>query len=96
MQKISQVHSWIWKLEFHAHFLPQPLEIIKVVLNFLEFTSVCKESAQLIHSFIHSPSDQCAKTISDHTHPNIFLSTLNFRYQHVKKFSSLCSRYTFD
>ena len=86
MQKISQVHSCIWKLEFHADFLPQPLEIIKIVLNFLEFKSVCKKSAQFIHSFIHSPYDQCLTTISDHTHPNIFLSTLNFWYQHVKKY----------
>ena len=78
MQKISQVHSCIWKLEFHAHFLPQPLEIIKVVLNFLELTSVCKKSAQFIYLFIHSPCDECATTIFDHTHPNIFLSTLNF------------------
>ena len=98
MQKISQIHSCIWKLEFHAHFLPQPPEIIKVVLNFLEFTSVYKKSAQFIHSFIHSPYDQCLTTISDHTHPNIFLSTLNFWYQHVKKqtISSLCSRDIFD
>ena len=28
--------------------------IIKVVLNFLEFTSVCKKSAQFIHSSTHS------------------------------------------
>ena len=76
MQKISQIHSCIWKLEFHAHFLPQPPEIIKVVLNFLEFTSVCKKSAY----------DQCLTTNSDQTHPNIFLSTLNFWHQHVKKY----------
>ena len=61
-------------------------EIIKVVLNFLEFTSVCKKSALFIHSFIYSPCDQCATTISAHTRPNIFLSTLNFWHQHVKKY----------
>ena len=61
-------------------------EIIKVVLNFPEFTSVCKKSAQFIHSFIHLPYDQCLTTISDHTNPNIFLSTLNFWHQHVKKY----------
>ena len=63
MQKISQIHSWIWKLEFHEHFLPQPPEIIKVDLNFVEFTSVCQKSAQFIHSFIHS-LDQCLGTLS--------------------------------
>ena len=61
-------------------------KIIKVILNFPEFASACKKSAQFIHSFIHSPYDQCLTTISDHTHPNIFLSTLNFWYQHVKKY----------
>ena len=91
MQKISQVNSYIWKLEFHGHLLPQPPQpqIFKVVLNFPEFTSVCKKSAQFIHSFIHSPCDQCVTTISDHTHPNIFLSTLNFWYQHVKNYRIL-------
>ena len=39
-----------------------------------------------IHSFIHSPCDQYATTISDHIQPNIFLSTLNFWYQYVKKY----------
>ena len=78
---------------YHSH-----PEVLKVVLTFLQFTSVCNKSAQFIHSFIHSPCDQCATTISDHTQPNIFLSTLNFWYQHVKmwRLSSLCSRYIFD
>ena len=61
-------------------------EIIKVVLSFPEFTSVCKNSAQFIHSFINSSCDQCTTTISDHTYSNIFLSTNNFWYQHVKKY----------
>ena len=75
-QLSSLLHSWV-----HNH-----PEIIKVVLNFREFTSVCKKSTQFIHSFIYSPCDQCATTISDHAHPNIFLSTLNFWYQNVKKY----------
>ena len=91
--KISQVHSCIWKLEFMHIFYHNHPKIIKLVLNFPEFISVCKKSAQFIHSFIHSSCDQCATTIFGHTHSNIFLSALNFWYQHVKKFSWLCSRY---
>ena len=49
-----------------------------------------------IHSSIHLVT-RIAKTISGQTHPNIFLSTLNFWYQHVKKstVSLLCSRHIF-
>ena len=100
MQKISQVHSCIWKLQSSMYiFYHNHPEIIKVVLNFLEFTSACTKSAQSTHPFIHSPCDQCATTISDHTNPNIFLSTLNFWVSICKKvqtISSLCSRYIFD
>ena len=44
-----------------------------------------EKSAQLIHSFIHSPCDQDGHNHFWPHHPNIFLSTLNFWYQHVKK-----------
>ena len=38
-------------------------KIIKLILNFPEFASVHKKSAQFIHPFIHSPCDQ-----SGHNH----------------------------
>ena len=63
-------------------------KIIKVILNFLEFASACKKSAYSLSIISSIPSihlvSRVAKTISDHTHPNIFLPTLNFWYQHVK------------
>ena len=93
----SFMHLEIRVPHIHIFYHSDP-GVLKVVLTFLQFTSVCNKSAQFIHSFIHSPCDQCATTISDHTQANIFLSTLNFWYQHVKKcrLSSLCSRYIFD
>ena len=50
-----------------------------------------------IHSSNHLVT-RMAATIYDHIHRNIFLSTLNFCYQHVKKqtISSLYSRDIFD
>ena len=51
-------------------------ENIKVVLNFPEFTSVFKKSAQFIHSIIHSTGDQCATTNFDHATPIFFYQVL--------------------
>ena len=55
--------------------------IIKVILNFLELAK-----DQLSSSIISSIPfvTRVAKTIFDHTHPSIFLSTLNFWFQPVK------------
>ena len=93
----SFMHLEIRVPHIHIFYHSDP-GVLKVVLTFLQFTSVCNKSAQFIHSFIHWPCDLCATTICDHTQPNIFLSTLNFWYQHVKKcrLSSFCSRYIFD
>ena len=50
------------------------------------------------HSQFKSPVTKLVTLIFDHTHPNIFLSTLNFWYQYAKKqvISSLCSRDKLD
>ena len=52
----------------------------------------------MIYYFIHD--QRVAATFSDHTHPSIFLSTLNFWYQHAKNTKVGCfitfSRDTFD
>ena len=60
------------------------LKIIEVILNFSGFASAYKNhhSSPIISS-IHLVT-RAATTISDHTHPSVFLSNLNFWYEHVK------------
>ena len=74
-----------------------------IIICYSEIVSPCKKSVCFIDSFMRysqfkSPVTRVATPISDHTHPNIFLSTLNFWYQYAKKqaISSLCSRDIFD
>ena len=62
-------------------FYNNHLKVIKVILNFPGFASACQKSAQ----FIHSTVARVVTAICDHTHRNIFLSTLNFWYQHAQK-----------
>ena len=62
-----------------THHMTKPAKIIKVILNFSEFASACKKSAQFIHSFIHSP---CTRVVST-------VSALNFWYHHKKDTISL-------
>ena len=86
MQKSSQTYTFIK---------------IRVLYPFLTFLALYQheKSAKFIHSFIQLPCDQEGHiTISGQTRLNIFPSTFNFWYQHVKKqtISLLCSRDIFD
>ena len=98
MQKISQIHPFI-EIRAPCPFLTTATQkLLTLIVHFIEFPSACKKSANSsTHSSIHLVT-RVATTISDHTHPNNFLSTLNFWYEHVKKqtISSLCSRDIFD
>ena len=59
-------------------------KLVKKFLTFLNLHQHVKTQLSLcIHLSIHLVT-RVAAAISDHKHPNIFLSTLNFGYQHVK------------
>ena len=60
-------------------------KILKVILNFREFASTCKKSAQFIHSFFIYYVTRVVKIAFAHKDPNVFQSTFNFLYQHGKK-----------
>ena len=92
MQKISSIQRFIletWQilesqdLKGHSHIRP-----CAYPKYFLAFLTSCMSMQQI--SSVHS--SRVFTTPSDHIHPNIFRSTLNFRYQNVKKqaISSLC------
>ena len=86
------IHSL--KLESNAH---SHSKIIKVFLNFPEFASACKISAQLVYSFIHSPS--CDQGGHNNFWPHLLqYFSISSWYQHVKKqtISSLCFNDIFD
>ena len=59
-------------------------KLVKKFLTFLNLHQHVKTQLILcIHSSIHLVT-RVAAALSDHKHPNIFLSTLNFNYHHVK------------
>ena len=73
----------------------------KLLKQFLTFLNLHQHTKNQLSSAIHSSIylvTWVVKTISDRTHPNIFLSTPNFCYQYVKKqtISSPCSRDIID
>ena len=60
-----------------------------IIICYSEIVSPCKKSVCSIDSFMRysqfkSPVTRVATPIFDHTHPNIFLSALNFWYQYAK------------
>ena len=61
-----------------------------IIICYSEIVSPCKKSvcsidSSLRYSQFKSPVTSVTTPIFDHTHPNIFLSTLNFWYQCAKK-----------